>query len=1176
MIRISRISMRNFKSFRRASIPIRTGFTAIVGPNGSGKSNVIDALCFVLGRSSAKSLRAERFSDLIFHGKKEGEGAEEADVALYLDNSGKELPIEGTEVKIARTVDLDGNGDYRLNDRKCTRAEILELLANSKIMPDGHNIVLQGDVTRIIEMNPIERRGLIDEIAGIAEYDEKKRKALRELEKVSDNIAKAEAVLGEVGGNLDRLSRDRDAALKHDELRKELRRSKALLLHSKRLELSEKMGELDEALRKGDAEIGRADRIRGVLALKAEVKRRELDKLAFGIASLEEGDRFQLFRESEKLRNELQRLAEREGDTNTSLSSLGEESARAKAIIVESAKLIRGRGQENVALKEEIESLDARIEDYKERIRAAYEGAARVEGTPSKLGEVARALAEKEREHFKVEGEMNFLAERLSERKTALGGIEGELSELKSKHKGLGVEHQAAEKRMRDIARELEEGVLRKKRAVEEMVDAGREAEKCEGALEVKEKELERLRAKSEAIEEMRRGSQNGAIEEVLRLREGGKEGIRGTISGLGKVNAKYSKALSAAAGRALDFIVVDNEDVAEECIAHLKEKKTGRATFLPLNKLKVIKPGAEQIALAKNAHGFALDLVEFDPKLEVAFAYVFGNTIVVEDIAFAKKAGIGKARMVTLDGDLLETSGAMTGGHYQPPGSSFAAADEAKERMERLAREVEKLQRERTQLKRKEDELKSELTLIEANLHELEKERSALEERLKSMGAGLEERAKAVAEKEVSSRELASQIKGLQSELDGARKRAGEASAVLEKLRKEKESLEAEFGGSMEEVKTMESELLEKERSRGEKKSKIAFNESEVSRILRPRLLEAKSRLLEVFRERKRIKVALAEIAARKAGLEVTLSGLARKEQGISEEIAQMKGRRDFFVKGIGMMERRMQELQEREFQVRRGLEECRVEKARLEAFMEEVMRGLKEFVKEEVEITKPLDIAKLERAISRMEAQLEELGAINMRALEDYDEVKSKHDAIAGRAQRLNEEKETILQLMAEIEERKKSIFMEAFQNIASNFRGIFNRLSNGGEADLLLEDENPLEGGMHIRAKPVGKNPQYVELLSGGEKSLTALSLIFAIQRYQPAPFYVMDEVDMHLDDENLKRISELIKESSRGSQFVVVSLRDSLMASADQLFGMVNEEGTSKIIGVELQEVGDTPS
>ncbi|MEE9594477.1 MAG: hypothetical protein V3V92_03670, partial [Candidatus Hydrothermarchaeales archaeon] len=220
------------------------------------------------------------------------------------------------------------------------------------------------------------------------------------------------------------------------------------------------------------------------------------------------------------------------------------------------------------------------------------------------------------------------------------------------------------------------------------------------------------------------------------------------------------------------------------------------------------------------------------------------------------------------------------------------------------------------------------------------------------------------------------------------------------------------------------------------------------------------------------------------------------------------------------------------------------------------------------------PMDTLELEKDIARMDAEMHALEPVNMRAVEDYEGVKEKYDALSGRISKLQGEKEAILKLMEEIEHRKTSVFMEVFENIAINFGHIFSELSNGGSADLFLDEENPFEGGLQIKARPMGKNPMYIELMSGGEKTLTALSFIFAVQRYQPAPFYILDEVDMFLDDENLRRVSELLRESSKGAQFVVVSLRDSLMASADQLFGVANENGISKIIGVELQEVGNT--
>ena len=275
--------------------------------------------------------------------------------------------------------------------------------------------------------------------------------------------------------------------------------------------------------------------------------------------------------------------------------------------------------------------------------------------------------------------------------------------------------------------------------------------------------------------------------------------------------------------------------------------------------------------------------------------------------------------------------------------------------------------------------------------------------------------------------------------------------------------------------------------------------------------------------------------------------------------------------VKAVDKIMDKIRDIRQRIEDMARSRERSRIEKAKLETKLEEVQKDLEAFADITVDLTEPIDTADLEKETAKMEAELESLEPINMRAIEDYEEVKEKFDKRNSRVEVLLAEKEAILKLMDEIEHRKKVVFMEVFECVVANFRGIFERLSPGGSADLLLDEDDPLDGGLQIQARPEGKNPQYIELMSGGEKTLTALSFIFAIQRFQPAPFYVLDEIDMFLDDDNVRKVSELIQESSAGDQFIVVSLRSSLMASAGQLFGISNEDGVSKIIGVELEEI-----
>ncbi len=1181
MIHISRISLRNFKSFRRVTLPIPRGFTAIVGPNGSGKSNIVDGLCFVLGRSSSKSLRAERFSDLIFNGGKKEKPASEAEVVLYLDNSGRELPVEEKEVKISRSIDVDGNSVYRLNGKRSSRSEVLDLLAYAKIYPDGHNIVLQGDVTGIIEMSPLERRGLIDEIAGIAEYDEKKRKALRELEKVGENISKVEAVMGEVGGNLSKLTKEREDALRHEQLKGEVKRGRGMVLYSRRLEAEGRIKELQESLSKAEEEIRRIEKFLDVLALKHEVKRQELEKVNLEIAAKEEADRFQAFRELELKKNELTAWDAKEGELKERLAALNKEYAEAKSEILGVHGEIKKCSKENAAVEGQIRHLESRIAGLRAKIEQAYNDASRggdASEIRSKLKSAREAFDEKQRELLEAEREESQLAVRLQGVEGALQGLTGDAKEKKAKLESSNRDHRGLSKRREEIEDALRKLASEKAKDGEALQETRREIGRIDASLEVDLREQAKLSAKCQAMEEIGSRGVSRAVEEVLSLRDKGKAGIYGTLSELGKVDKRFSKALAAATGRGLEFIVVEDVEVAEECIRHLKETKAGRATFLPLSKLKAMRPTDRQVALAGKCHGFAVGLVSFAPKFREAFAYAFRNTIVVDDIQTAKRAGIGEARMVTLDGDVVEQAGAVSGGYFKQLGG-FEEMDETKKRLEKYSREISELEAKKAKLRKREEELSGLVEKRNAEALELEKEKGVLVDRVASLGEQIKEMTNAVAQLEVQAKEQAALLKDIKKALEESKDKSKLLSRDLAGLRKDKEGLEAQLEGIGGErvlrgVRVIEEEMLELEKEKEGRRAAMGLNDSRVSDVLRPKFEGLKKRILELHTAMKKMREVTSRSDDGRAGLVRRAAELEKRVEEVSKGLDELRSTRDFLVKAVAAIEKRRDELKEKDLEVRRGIEDVRVEKARYEARLEDVLKGLAEYAGLSIELIAPMDTAELEKDIARMEAEMRALEPINMRAVEDYEGVREKYDALNARIAKLLAEKEAILRLMGEIEQRKMSVFMEVFENIATNFRHIFTLLSNGGVADLILDEVNPLDGGLQVRAKPVGKNPQYIELMSGGEKTLTALAFIFAIQRYQPAPFYIMDEVDMFLDDENIRRVSDLLKESSKEAQFIVVSLRDNLMASADQLFGVTNEDGLSKIIGVELQEVGST--
>lgn len=1176
MVHISRISLRNFKSFRRASIPIPPGFTCIVGPNGSGKSNIVDAICFVLGRSSAKSLRAERFSDLIFNGGKKGEPAKEAEVSLYLDNSAREIPINAKEVKITRRIDSKGNSVYLINDRRTTRAEILDLLAMINVNPDGHNIVLQGDITRIIEMNPVERRKIIDEIAGISDYDERKNKALRELKKVEENLNTAKEVFAEIESQLKKLEKEREDAKRYEYLEREIKKNKALVLQSKYLEAKLRLEEVEEEIDRAEKERERFLRHVDVLKHRAKVKQEETEKINAEVVLKEENEHLQIFREVERFRAELKMARHRQAEVEERLKKTGE--------TVEKLETQRRRLREEKlsceervkALNGELERLESKIKSLREKIQREYERISDVdEKTKGKREDLARISAE-------------------------IDELRGKISHLERKHAKIEERirsNSATEENLRKIISEIKEKVEKTRRELDQVTRILQEGRKklsdCYARLQIKRDEIEaknsryiavgeklevlyrefaKLEAEKKAYEKINREmSFPRAVEEVLRLKDK-IPGIYGTISQLGRVKPEYAVALEVAAGRGMQFIVVENEEVARKCIEHLKKNKIGRATFLPLNKLKPVKPSYEAEVVAREAVGLAIDLIEFDEKFRRAFEQVFKSTVVVEDMEFAKPY-IGRVRMVTLDGDLLEESGKITGGYYKKK-EAFGSFSTEENKLQDLAREIKSLTAEKDRLEVALERARNELESLEAEERTLERDISLNEERNRLKKQELDNLMEELAKREAELSSIRSMLKQEEREREELRQELTKLKKSIEEKLKQRAVIEAELSSlgvdmQIQALRELEKNLRALENERDGKRAEIEHLKARLLQIeresaeLEEKLQEDKNSLEELDKELEKRKGEVLE-------KETRLKDAENREKGIKNEIDRLRARRDFLIAGVKKINQKIEDIKVKVERVSRKIEKLAIEKARIEVNLENLRSSLKEFENFEIELLAPIETEEIEKEIARMEAEKKALEPVNMRAIEDYEIVKEKYDRYELRITKLEREKRAIEELMEEIEQRKKAVFMEVFENIARNFRAIFKRLS-GGEAELILDEKKPLEGGLNIQAKPPGKNPQYIELLSGGERTLTALSFILAIQRYQPAPFYVFDEIDMFLDDANVDKIAELIKEASRQAQFIVVSLRDNMMVKADQLFGVSIQDGASKILGVELENV-----
>ena len=856
-------------------------------------SNVSDAVSFVLGRLSAKSLRAERSSNLIFNGGKHGSPAKQAEVSIIFDNSKNELPVKEKEVKVTRIVKQNGQSVYKLNDNTVTRQQILETLGTAKIDPDGHNIVLQGDIVKFTEMPPDDRREIIEEVSGISIYEDKKHKALLELDKVESRLKEADIILTERGAHLRELKKDKDQALKYRELHKLIKENKATYIN---IQIQQKQKSINEVVSNIEKESKKSDKIKqdiGKLKNEIELKRNELKKINEEILSKGEKEQIDLNKEVDVIKTDLVK--------NTSRLEL----------------------------------------------------------------------------------------------------LQNEILKLKNRKEQLKINFDNLNKQINDIENQKKE-------------------------LEKNKANLEKEKSKSKETHQDNEGRLVDYInQKIVELQL---PGVYGTVESLSKINSEYEVAMRVTAGNKFDAIVVENDYVAEECINFLRKNRVGTAIFLPLNKIQTreIPTGLKPLLKSEGVHGLALDLIKFDPKFKNAFSHIFGNTVITDDMEVSRRLGIGRLRMVTLEGDLIETSGAIIGGFRKK---------------------------------------------FNLNLNDLIRLESDLKTSVNQKKLYLQERERNL--------------------------------AILKEQDKELSDFENEIKMLKEQVKKIQSNLGEKEKQ--EKKfyeefKDLGFRRDKVTNLLQDH-----------------------EITL------VKLEGGLRSFENVVNNI--------------------------------------NLERAKLVAEKEGLEKEFEDFKNETLKKTN--DMQTLLDGIQKAEQQLILLGNVNLRALEIYEQIEKEFNELIEKKEKLRLEKQDVLNMMNEIESKKKDLFMQTLNEIDKNFRRIFSNLSKKGEAYLELEDpENIFTGGLDVRVKITGNKYLDIRSLSGGEKTLTAMAFIFAIQEYQPASFYLFDEVDAALDKTNSEKLSSLIYEYSKNAQYIIISHNDSVITEAQRIYGVSMQDGVSKVIGLKL--------
>ena len=1186
---IKELVLDNFKSFgRKTRIPFYQDFTTVTGPNGSGKSNVIDAILFALGLARTSGIRAEKLTDLIYNpGHQEGEsfqGDREASVEVILDNGertlsrGQVVNAAGTEtvgdvdeITIKRRVkETEENyySYYYINGRSVNLGDIQDLLATAGVAPEGYNVVMQGDVTEIINMTPRVRREIIDEIAGVAEFDQKKADAFDELSVVEERIDEAELRIEEKTDRLDQLSDERDTALQYQELREQRETyegyRKAAELETRREEreaVVADIGDAEERLSERQATLD--ERQSAVMELEEQ-----LDRLNEEIEQKGEDEQLRLKREIEEIKGDIARL---------------EDTIESQRERIDDAESERRQAFVKIDRKQEtIDDLDGEIRERKVDKSSV---AAEIKETETRLAEVESRIDE-------VGAEFEQVKERLQESKTELEAAKAEKNELQREQDRLidearrreneeretRAELSAARERIPDLEAEVEDLELELEKAKENRETIGSVVDDLRAEKRELQETLDDLAddlnaAQQEYAELEAKAGQNGdssygrAVTAVLNADV---DGVHGAVAQLGGVPGAYATACETAAGGRLANVVVDDDRVGQRCIDYLKSRNAGRATFLPLTEMRqrsLPSPPAREGVV-----DFAYNLVDFDTQYAGIFSYVLGDTLVAEDIETAREL-MGEYRLVTLEGDLVEKSGAMTGGSKSGSRYSFAGSQ-------------------------------GQLDRVAARIQELETERQSVREEMR----GVEERLEDARDRET---DAAEQVRDIEADIEAREEDIAETSAKLDQLETDLEEIAGEREAVADEMDELETAIADKNETIAEIEAEIADLEAEVEDSALPELtataeglrediddledrrdeLDGQIRDLELEREyeqeaieelREEIADAKATVAdaedrieQREADIDDREDDLAAKEAAVAElesELVELKDERESLRAEVRGAQEQRNEAREQVKQVESELGELRDERDRLAWEITELESAVGEYDPEEIP-----DHETVEQELSRLEGEMEALEPVNMLAIEEYDRVQAALEEMRDQRETLVEEADGIRERIESYEARKRATFMDAYEAIDEQFRSVFERLSNGTGRLHLENESEPFEGGLTMKAQPGDKPIQRLDAMSGGEKSLTALAFIFAIQQHNPAPFYALDEVDAFLDAANADLVGELVDELSDDAQFVVVSHRSAMLDRAERAIGvMMQENNVSAVTGIDLSGDSEVPA
>lgn len=1180
------LEVHGFKSFaNKIDFQFHNGITGIVGPNGSGKSNVADAVRWVLGEQSAKQLRGGSMQDVIFAGTENRKPMSYAYVAITLDNTDKQLPVDYTEVTIARRVYRSGESEYLLNGSVCRLKDVSELFYDTGIGKEGYSIIGQGQIDRILSGKPEERRELFDEAAGIVKYKKRKAATQKKLDAERENLLRVSDILTELERQVEPLQKQAEKARIYLRKREEQKEYDVnfFLIEAERIEKERK--EVEGKIRLAGAELTNAKEAYGTTKQEYERLDQEISTLDQRITELR--DRINHSKVTkERLEGQIRLLAEQIRTAETT-----DEHLQGRLDAIDADQRAHQQSKDEYAtklaeLQEQAEDIDERREKIEKELQEARN---KIEDCNERIEQGQKEIISLLNRKVEIEGnqqrfettleQLNIrrsgLNKRLLERKTRDGDLEDEVLEYKKAYESVTDRIAKEKAKVDELIHKSQEWKIKNH-------DNNRQLEEARG----RQIKLSSMLESRKNIAERYDGYGN-SIRRVMQEKEN-HPGLIGVVSDLIQVDKRYEIAIETALGGSIQNIVTEDEETAKQMIAFLKKNRYGRATFLPLTSVRGrYNPRNEALLGEKGIVGIASKLVSNDSKYDEIVSYLLGRVIVADTIdhalAVARKNHFS-LHIVTLEGESLSPGGSMTGGAFKNTSNLLARnreIEELEKKLSSITGEMEKYEKRRQDIQKarsladvetEQRRTKLQQLYIEQNTAKLNYDRSRQQ---KSESDTIYARLR---------NERGEIDKQIQEIEEGRKKTAGEITyaADREKIIREEGTRLAKI---LEEESLRESELSKMsseiqleaagyDQNRGFLKENLARVCAEMAKLEEERgtLIEgAKQAKEDVGKKHQEIEEIRLQIGRAEDGFGEMNSEL---ESGIEKKNAMSAEHKGFFKKTEELSER-MNALDKELFRLSSQKDKLKeTDEAQTNYMWEEY--ELTPHAAEELRREEYQDAQELKEKITKLRDEIRQLGSVNVNAIEEYREQSKRYEEMKGQHDDIVEAEQMLLGIIEDLDVGMRTQFTEKFAEIQKEFDKSFKLLFGGGKGTLeLVEEEDILECGIRIIAQPPGKKLQNMMQLSGGEKALSAIALLFAIQALKPSPFCLLDEIEAALDDSNVSRYANYLNKLTKDTQFIVITHRRGTMTAADRLYGItMQEKGVSTLVSVNLIEEGLT--